>query len=119
VHHAQVHLGQGPGGPDRLRQALEPVTTDDERVADPPVAQLGEQAHPELGALPTGGADPQAQHVTLAVQVDAHGHVDRPVGDLAVADLHDDGVDQDDRVHGVEGPVLPGDHVLDDGVVIR
>ena len=83
---------------------------------DAAVAQLGEDAGPELGAFAAGRADPHPQHVAFTVEVDAHGHVDRPVGDLAVADLDDDGVDQDHRVDGVERPVLPADHVLDDGV---
>jgi len=42
-----------------------------------------------------------------------HGHIDGPVGDLAVANLHDDRVDQNHRVDPIEGPVLPGDRVLD------
>ena len=98
------------------REALETVAAHDEGVLDAPVAELGQQAHPELGALPAGGSHPQTQHVAFAVQVDAHGHVDGPVGDLAVADLHHDGVDQQHRVDAVQGPVLPRQQVLDDGV---
>ena len=43
-------------------------------------------------------------------------HVDGPVGDLAVADLDHDGVDQQHRIDPVQRPVLPGDQVLDDRV---
>ena len=46
--------------------------------------------------------------------VTRQGHVDRPVGDLAVADLHVDGVDEDDRVDRVERPVLPFGHAVHD-----
>ena len=40
---------------------------------------------------------PQAQHVALAVHGDPQGEVDGPVGDLALADLHIDGVDENHR----------------------
>jgi hypothetical protein len=44
---------------------------------------------------------PQSQDVALPVDRDAQGQVDRPVGDLALADLHVDGVDEHDRVDRV------------------
>jgi hypothetical protein len=98
MDHAQLHLRRWPGGPDGVGQAFEAVAADDEAIGDIPVAQLGEHAHPELGTLPTAGSDPHAQHVTLALQVDAHGHIDGPVGHLPFPDLHVDGVDQQHRV---------------------
>jgi acetyl-CoA acetyltransferase len=59
------------------------------------------------------GADakshPQPQHVLAAVQGDADGGVDGPVGDLPVADLDHDRVDEHGHVHAIErasGPVL-------------
>jgi len=51
---------------------------------------------PVLGAL-TAFAGPQPQDVALAVHADADDHVDRPVGDLALADLDVDGVDEQER----------------------
>ena len=42
--------------------------------------------------------------------------LDSPVGDLRVAGLDHDRVDQQHRIHGVEGPHLPHGHVLHDGV---
>ena len=86
---------------------------------DAAVAELGEDAGPELGAFAAGRADPHPEHVAFTVEVDAHGHVDRPVGDLAVADLDDDGVDQDHRVDGVERPVLPATMSSTTASVIR
>jgi len=50
---------------------------------------------------------PQPQHVALAVHGDAQGQVDGPVRDLALADLHVDGIDEHDGVHGIERPALP------------
>jgi hypothetical protein len=41
------------------------------------------------------------------------GHIDRPVGDLGVTNLDDHRVDQQHRIHRIQGPALPGDEVLD------
>jgi hypothetical protein len=98
VHDTELDFGQGPGGPDGVGETLEAVAAHDEGVLHAAVAELGQQAHPEFGALPAGGSYPQAQHLAFTLEVDAHGHVDGPVGDLAVADLHHDGVDQQHRV---------------------
>src|SRR5262249_54964697 len=116
VNDAELDLSERPGRTNGLGQALQPVAAHDERIGDAAVAQLGEYAHAKLGAFTTRGADPRAEHIAFAVQVDAHGHVDGPVGDVTVADLDHDGVDQDHRENAIEGPVLPGEHVLDDGV---
>ncbi len=58
--------------------------------------------------------DPDPQHVLDPVQVDP----DRQVHRLGthrppVADLRDQRIDVDDRIHLVQGPVLPGLHVLE------
>src|SRR2546422_1686134 len=58
-----------------------------------------------LAPSPPARADPQAQHVAFAVHVDAHGDIDGPVGDLAVADLDHDRVDQHHRIDAVQRPV--------------
>jgi hypothetical protein len=39
-----------------------------------------------------------------AIDSDRHRHIDRPVGDLAVAQLHVDGVDENHRMDGFERP---------------
>jgi hypothetical protein len=67
---------------------------------------------PVLGALPAV-AGPQTQDVALAVHGDPDRHVDGAVGDLALADLHVDAVDEQHRVHRIEGTVLPLHHRLD------
>lgn len=41
---------------------------------------------------------------------DRHRHIDRPVGDLPVPDLHVHAVDEDDRVDAVQRTVLPFRH---------
>jgi hypothetical protein len=112
VHDAGLDDGLRPGVADHLGQALEPVADHEEHVPDAPVAQVGEHAHPELGALPAG-ASPQAEDVFLPGQGDADGGVDGPVGDLPVPDLHHDGVDEDRRIDLIERPAAPGLHLLD------
>ena len=109
-------MASGPGAPDRLRETLEPVAAHHEHVGHTPVAELGQHGGPLLGALPTRGPQPQPEDVAFALQVDADGHVDGPVGDLGAPDLDHDRVDQDHRVERVEGPVLPGHHVGHDVV---
>ena len=54
----------------------------------PPVAQVGQHAHPRLRALPTAVTGPQAEHDPVTLQVDPDGGVERLVTDLPVAHLH-------------------------------
>ncbi|GAA4391117.1 hypothetical protein GCM10023153_08640 [Ornithinibacter aureus] len=81
---------------------LEAVAADDAHVEDATVSQIGEHVHRLLRALPTGGADPHPQHVPLTLEGDAHGHVHRPVPDVAVTDLEHDRIDQHHRAHRVQ-----------------
>ena len=114
MHDAGLHGRLGPGEPDRLRQPLEAVAADDQRVLEAAVSQLGQHRRPLLGALTARRAEPEAEHVAFAVEVDADRDVDRPVRDLRAADLDHQAVDQQDRVERIERPALPGDHVVDD-----
>lgn len=50
----------------------------------------------------------------MAVDGDRHGQVDRPVRDLTIPDLDVDGIDEHDRIHPVERPVLPLGHPVED-----
>jgi hypothetical protein len=58
-------------------------------IGDAAVAQLGQHAHPVLSAF-AAGSNPQPDHVAFAFAVDGEHDVDRPVGDLPVADLDSD-----------------------------
>lgn len=81
----------------------------------PRLASLGAHAGPELRAL--GGLDPDAQDVLDAVHVDADGDVRGPVGHVrAVADLHHQRVEVDDRVERLQRAGLPGGDLLEHGV---
>jgi hypothetical protein len=66
-----------------------------------------------LGAL-AAVAGPQPENLAPAFGGDGQGHVDGPVGDGAVADLHVDGVNQDHRIDGVQRAALPFGHALED-----
>ena len=52
---AELDLGQGPGGPDGIRQTLETVAAHDERVPDAPVAELGQKLIQNLAPSPPAG----------------------------------------------------------------
>ena len=56
----------GKTGLDRLREALQPVDAADQDVAGAARLQVGEDLHPELGAL--GLLEPHAEHVAIAVE---------------------------------------------------
>ena len=107
MHHAGPHGGRGPGRLDRVGQAFEAVAAHDQHVFDASVAQLSEHPQPVLGALAVAVADPDAQHMLAAVEIDAHSEIGGPVGDVAVADLDVQRVDEDDRIDSIEGPAAP------------
>ena len=65
--------GLGPDALDGLRPALEGVARDHQDVLYAAGAQVVSDLGPELGAL--GGLQPDAEHVRVAVGVDAHGEV--------------------------------------------
>ena len=92
------------------------VAADDAHVADPAVAELGEDGEPELRRLPGRGADPHPEDSLDPVGVDPDREVDRPVPDDPVADLHHERIDEDHRIDRVQGPGLPLGELLDDGV---
>ena len=56
-----------------------------------------------LAPSPPRRAEPQAEHVAFAVEVDADRDIDRPVRDLGVADLDHDRVDQQHRIEPSSG----------------
>jgi len=70
VNDAGLHDRLRPHVRHHLREAFQPVADHEEHVLDPTVAQIGEHAHPELGALTTG-AGPQAEDVLISVEGDS------------------------------------------------
>ena len=103
---AGLHDRLRPHVADDLGQAFQAVADQEEHVPHAAVAQVGEHAHPELRAL-AAGAGPQPEDVLVAVQGDPDRGVDRPVGDLPVADLDHDRVDEHRRVDLVQRPGAP------------
>ena len=79
MHHAGLNRRVGPGGADRFRQSSQSVTAHDQSVSQASVSQLGEHGRPLLGSFTSCGAQPQAQDVSFAGQVDAvNGQWDLP-----------------------------------------
>jgi hypothetical protein len=112
VHGAGLHRGGRPGRLDRLGKPGQPITTDDEHVAYPTVAQLGAHPSPKLRALT--GLHPDPEHVLGSVKVDTHRNMRGPVTDLvAIADLHHERIEVDDRVDLLQRPALPGLDLLE------
>jgi hypothetical protein len=101
------HRGDGVG------QAGQAVADHDAHIGHTAVLDLGKHPQPVLGTLTVAVlAGPQAQDVPLAIHGHAQGDVDGPVGDVAVADLDVDGVDEQHRVDRVQRPGLPGGQAL-------
>ena len=113
MHHAGLHDGQRPYRAHRVGQAFEPVADQEEHIVHAPVLQLGEHRQPIACAL-RGGRRPDAQHVAVALQIHANGHVERAVGDLPVAHLDDGRVDEHGRVHALQRARAPVVHLVHD-----
>jgi hypothetical protein len=78
----------------------------------PALLELAEDLHPELGALRL--LEPDPEHVTVALDGDAEGEVaGLALHRAALADLQDEGVEEDHGVDVVERPLLPLPDVLD------
>ena len=113
MHDTLLHRCEGPDRGDRIGEAFESVAADDADIGDTTVAQLREHVHPLLRALPAGRSHPQPENVTVTLQIDADSDVDRPVGDLPVADLDHERVDQHHRIDRIERTGLPFLHVAE------
>jgi hypothetical protein len=103
MHDPGLHPGVWEDGLDRLGEALQPVDATDQDVLDAALFQLGQHLQPELGAL--GALEPEPEHISLAVEVDADHDVAGEVADgAAVSDLHDQGIEEQDRIDVLERP---------------
>ncbi len=103
MDHTGLHDRRRPHLADGLGQPFAPIADQHAPVADAAIAQFGEDLRPELAAA----AGPQPEDVAAAVDGDGQRDLDRPVGDLPVADLHMNRIQEDHRTHRVERPVLP------------
>jgi hypothetical protein len=85
--------------------ALQVVAYHHEHVGRAAVLDRSQDAQPELGALAVAMLPgPQPEDVALAVGGDPEHHLDGPAGDLPVADLDVDDVNEQHRVHRIEPP---------------
>ena len=80
-----------------------PSTQADQDVLDAALLQIGQDLHPELGALV--GLKPHAEHFALAVQVDRQRQIARPaLHAAAVTDLQHERVEEHDGVDVIQRP---------------
>ena len=94
---------------------LRPSTTATRYILDTPVLELIHDAQPELGAL--GLLDPQPEDLARAVGQHRQRDIDGFIPNKTlVPDLDPDGVEEDDRVAGIQRPVLPFTHFLKDRI---
>src|SRR3954462_986518 len=115
MHDAGLHPRGREGRLDRLGEALQAVDAADQDVLDAAAAQVVEDGQPELGALGLLPPDPEDLRRAVA------GHAEREVAGAALdravlPDLHEHGVEVDDRIDAVQRPGAPRGDVLQDGV---
>ena len=102
----------GEGGVDRLGEALETIDDGEQDVLHAPVLELIHDPQPELGAF--GLLDPQTEDLLGAIGQNGEGEIHRLVAnEPLVADLDPDGVEENDGVAGIQRPVLPFAHRLE------
>jgi hypothetical protein len=98
---AGLHHRARPDHSDRIPEPSQAIADRDAHIRGAPILDLRQHRQPILRAF-TADAGPDPQHVAVALDGDADDDVERPVGDLPVADLQMDGVDEDHRVDRVE-----------------
>ena len=87
---------------DGVTETGQSVATDDQHIGHAPVLELGDNPEPELGAF-VAFAEPEAQNMFVAVDIDGHCDIDGPVHhDVIGADFDNDRIQIQDRIHRVE-----------------
>src|ERR1700709_119497 len=115
MHGARLNDGLRPGRSDRVAEAGQPVYAGNQDVFDAAISELSAHTGPKF--RPLRGLDPDSQDVAEAVYIDADGDVSGLVADLmTVANLDHQRVQIDDRIHRIQGPALPFQNLVQDGV---
>ncbi|SSI83056.1 Uncharacterised protein [Acinetobacter baumannii] len=98
-----------------VREAFQSVDAGDEDVVQAAILQFCQHIQPELRAFIFG--QPHTQQFFLAFDVDAqsqkHGFIDDAT---VLPDLKDNTVKVNNRIDGIQWPVLPLNNLLHDGV---
>src|SRR3954466_227978 len=98
MNHTRLDNRPRPHRVDRIRQPFEAVAHHDAHIEGAAVLDLGQHRQPELRTL-AAVAGPQPEDVALPGTRHSDRDVDGPVGDLTIADLDVDRVDEDYRIH--------------------
>jgi site-specific DNA recombinase len=115
VHDASLDLRLREDGCDCLGKALQAIHDRDQHVLHAPVLELVHHPQPELRAF--GLLDPQAQDLLGAVRSHPEREVDGLVAHRAfVAHLDPDGVEENQRIECLQGPVLPFGNLVKNGI---
>jgi len=115
MHDAQLNLGLREHGVDGFRKTLEPIDAGNEDILHPTVLEFGDHLQPELRPLCL--LDLEAKDFLEAVDGDADGQVHGLVDDVPlVLDLDHQGIQVQDRIHGIKRAVLPLPDILHDGI---
>ena len=90
---------------NRLGKAIQAIDDRDQAIAD--AEGLHPRTRPGAELRPFGLSDPQPEHAFFAVGIERERNMDSFVADQAVvADFDPQRVEEDDRVNGIERPVL-------------
>src|SRR5580700_2562130 len=111
MHDASLNRRLRKHGGDRVRKALQAVDDGDQHIFDAAVLQLVHHPQPELGAFIL--LEPQPQDLLGSIGAHAERDMDRLVADQSfVADLHSQGVEEDQRIGRFQRARLPGRDLL-------
>src|SRR3954453_3833064 len=115
VNNAGLDHGVREDGRDGLGEALQAIDHGDQHIFHAAVLELAHDPQPELGSF--GLLDPQAQDLLGAVRPNPERHVHRLVADQGLlADLHPQGVKEDQGIDRLEWAGLPGRDLVQNGI---
>ena len=106
MHDTKLNLSMREDRLDGLWKTLQAVNTGNEDILNATVSQFGHNLEPELGAFGLG--NPHPQDLLDSIHGNADGQVDCLVQNVPICPaLYPDGIHIDNRIHGIQKPILP------------